>query len=89
MNRIMKLELFYPWGGVEKDITYIGDSLEEIARDIDRDTRDGQGGRRHWNDPRGLGQRKQPRCGAWCGRLQEGQLLTVSAADLCHIYDLI
>lgn len=37
MNKIMKLELFYPWGGVEKDITYIGDSLEEIARDIDRD----------------------------------------------------
>ena len=24
-------------GGVEKDITYIGDSLEEIASDIDRD----------------------------------------------------
>lgn len=37
MNKIMKLELFYPWGGVEKDITYIGDSLEEIASDIDRD----------------------------------------------------
>lgn len=28
---------FFILGGVEKDITYIGDSLEEIASDIDRD----------------------------------------------------
>lgn len=31
------MSFFILGGGVEKDITYIGDSLEEIASDIDRD----------------------------------------------------
>ena len=37
INKIVKLELYYPWGGVEREITYYGESLEEIAQDIDRD----------------------------------------------------
>lgn len=37
INKSIKIELFYPWGGVEKDLTYYGETMEEIAADIDRD----------------------------------------------------
>lgn len=37
LNKTVELDLFYLWGGVERQITYYGESLEEIAADIDRD----------------------------------------------------
>ena len=37
INKNIKIELFYPWGGVEKDLTYYGETMEEITENIDRD----------------------------------------------------
>lgn len=37
ISKTVHLDLFYSWGGIERQITYYGESLEEIAADIDRD----------------------------------------------------
>ena len=37
ISKTVQLDLFYSWGVVERQITYYGESLEEIAADIDRD----------------------------------------------------
>ena len=41
MTTNMRIELFFAGGGcIDKDITYQGNSWEEIAQDIDRDNKE-------------------------------------------------